>query len=220
MRIGLFGGTFNPIHFGHIHVSKEIKETFPLDQIVMIPSAIPPHKKQREIAGAQDRLMMTQLAVSRLKGYLVSDIEIRRAGPSYTIDTIRHFKRTLSAEDEPFLILGMDAFLEIDTWMSYKDLFDELPLIVMSRPGTGHIGVPKLAAYIQLHISEEYCFDKRGRCFCHPAKQPVHLADVAPYEISSTRIREAVRKRISLRNMVPEPVEHYIRSKGLYGYDI
>jgi nicotinate-nucleotide adenylyltransferase len=219
MRIGLFGGTFNPIHFGHIHVSKEIKDRFPLDQIIMIPAAIPPHKEQREIAEAQDRLIMTQIAVSHLEGYLVSDIEIMRSGPSYTIDTITHFKRTLSAETEPFLLLGMDAFLEINTWMSYAELFDELPLIVMSRPGTEHIGVPELATYIQLHISEKYDFDKNGCCFRHPEKQPVHLADVTLHEVSSTRIREAIRRRMSLQNMVPEPVERYIRNKGLYGYD-
>ena len=220
MRIGLFGGTFNPIHFGHIHVSREIKETFPLDQIIMIPAAIPPHKKQRGIAEARDRLMMTQIAVAHLEGYLVSDIEIMRSGPSYTIDTIAYFKTTLPAEAEPFLILGMDAFLEIDTWMAYTELFDNLPLIVMSRPGTEHIGEPELTAYIQLHISEKYRFDNNRNGFRHPTKQAIHLADVAPYDISSTNVRETIRKRASLKDMVPEQVEQYIRSKGLYGYVI
>ena len=163
---------------------------------------------------------MTRLAVSNLDGYLVSDVEITRDGPSYTVDTINHFKKVLPDSATVFLILGMDAFLEIDTWMSYKELFTKLPFIIMSRPGTEHIGLPALADHIRKKISDDYQFQKHQACFVHPTKQALYLVSVTPYEISSTGIRKAVREGQSLKDLVPEPIEQYIRSKGLYLHDI
>jgi nicotinate-nucleotide adenylyltransferase len=220
MRIGLFGGTFNPIHFGHIHASKEIKNKFDMDQIYMIPSAIPPHKKRQGVADAQDRLNMTRLAVSSLDGYLVSDVEITRAGPSYTVDTVNYFQNVLPKNTATFLILGMDAFLEIDTWRSYKELFTKLPLIIMSRPGTEHVGFLELANHIREKISNHYYFEKTRNCFEHRTKQSIYLVNVTPYDISSTDIRKAIRQKQSLKYLIPEKIEQYINSKGLYLHDI
>ncbi len=216
MRIGLFGGTFNPIHFGHINVSKEIKKQFGLDKIYMIPSAIPPHKRRQEVADAQDRLNMTRLAVSNLDGYLVSDVELNRSGPSYTIDTINHFSKVLPENSKTYLILGMDAFLEIDTWMSYKELFTKLPLIIMSRPGTEYLKFQQLKTYIQDKISDNYWFEEEINCFMHHEKQSIYLVRVAPYDISSTEIRKLIRQQKPLENVIPEQVEQYIRREGLY----
>ncbi|MFH2065694.1 MAG: nicotinate-nucleotide adenylyltransferase [Pseudomonadota bacterium] len=220
MRIGLFGGTFNPIHFGHIHVSKEIKHKFELDQLYMIPSAIPPHKKRQGVADARDRLNMTRLAVSSLDGYLVSDVEITRSGPSYTVDTIDYFQNALPENAKIFLILGMDAFLEIDTWKSYKKLFTKLPLIIMSRPGTEHVGFQELSSHIREKISDHYYFQKNCNCFEHQTKQSIYLVKVSPYDISSTDIRKIIRRKQSLKYLVPEKVEQYIKNKGLYLHDI
>jgi len=216
MRIGLFGGTFNPIHFGHINVSTEIKKKFELDTIYMIPSAIPPHKRRQEVADAQDRLNMTRLAVSGLDGYIVSDVELTRSGPSYTIDTINYFRKALSEDTKMYLILGMDAFLEIDTWMSYKELFTKLPLIIMSRPGTEYLKHHQLETYIQDKISDNYWFEEEKNCFMHQTKQSIYLVTVTPYDISSTEIRKRIRQQKPLQNIIPEPVEQYIRSEGLY----
>lgn len=216
MRIGLFGGTFNPIHFGHINVSTEIKKKFELDTIYMIPSAIPPHKRRQEVADAQDRLNMTRLAVSGLEGYLVSDVELTRSGPSYTIDTINYFSKILPENAETYLILGMDAFLEIDTWMSYKELFTKLPLIIMSRPGTDYLKFQQLKKYIQDKISDHYWFEEKTNCFVHHQKRSIYLVKVTPYDISSTEIRKRIHQQKPLQNIIPEPVEQYIRSEGLY----
>ncbi len=217
MRIGLFGGTFNPIHIGHITVSAEIKKAFELDRIIMVPSAIPPHKKSKEIADAGDRLEMTRLAVSNLEGYHVSDVEIKRSGPSYTVDTINHFKKILSADVSLYLILGIDAFLEIDTWMSYKELFTMLPLIVMSRPEKSNIvTLEHLESYVLNKISEGYAFQKEENRFVDNRYQPIYVFNVTPCTISSTDIREKIRKRKPIEELVPENVENYIRDKGLY----
>jgi len=217
MRIGLFGGTFNPIHIGHIKVSAEIKEAFKLDTIYIIPSATPPHKKSKGIADARDRLEMTRLAVSRLEGYNVSDIELKRSGPSYTVDTINQLKKTLSADASLYLILGTDAFLEIDTWMSYKELFNMLPFIVMSRPKKSSIvTLEQLDSYILNNVSKSYAFQRQKNRFVDNRYRPIYIFNVAPYDISSTDIREKIRKRKPIGDMVPEKVENYIRKKGLY----
>lgn len=217
MRIGLFGGTFNPIHIGHIKVSKEIKEAFKLDRIYMIPSAIPPHKKSTGIADARDRLEMTSLAVSMLEGYNVSDIELQRLGPSYTVDTVNHFKKILPADASLYWILGIDAFLEIDTWMSYKELFQMLSFIVMSRPETSKTITPDhLESYIHHNVSESYAFQRQENRFVDNQYRPICLFNVTPYAISSTDIRKKIRKRKPISDMVPEKVEKYIRGKGLY----
>lgn len=216
MRIGLFGGTFNPIHFGHIRVAREIKETFALDRIYMIPAAIPPHKAGPEIADARDRLQMTRLAVSDLNGFHVSDVELTRSGPSYTVDTINYFLREFSRETTSFLLLGMDAFLEIDTWRAYTDLFAKVPFIVMSRPGTEQPEPDRLEQYIRNNISKQYRYRAGENCFVHPDRQAIYFVAVTPYNISSTRIREMIRREMPVSGLVPEAIERYIQRKGLY----
>lgn len=216
MRVGLFGGTFDPIHLGHIQVATEIKKSFDLDQLYMIPSAIPPHKKRQGVADAQDRLNMTRIAVSNREGFLVSDVELSRSGPSYTIDTIDHFRRVFPKNTPIFLILGMDAFLEIDTWMSYSKLFQRLPLIIMSRPGTEHVSFQQLTTYIQDKISKNYQFQQNKNRFVHQTKQPINLVTVTPYDISSTSIRNLIFQKKPTQDLIPEEIEHYIKKKGLY----
>ena len=134
MRIGLFGGTFNPIHRGHLWAASEVIKRFNLDQFFLIPAALPPHKTPGAVANADDRLEMIHLAIADLSGLTVSDVELNRPGPSYTIDTVRHFKNTLANDSRIYLIMGLDAFLEIDTWKSYTELLEQIAFIVMARP--------------------------------------------------------------------------------------
>ena len=135
-KIGIFGGTFNPIHNGHLIVGRDVRRGFSLDIVCLIPAAVPPHKESKDVAKAEYRLAMTRLAVEGDLDFSVSDVELKRSGPSYTIDTIAHFESILPDDSELFFIVGMDAFLDIETWKSYKDLFQEVPFIVMSRPGS------------------------------------------------------------------------------------
>ena len=134
MRIGLFGGTFNPIHYGHIRAALEVKEGFPLDECHFIPAATPPHKTIAGVADARDRLEMIQRAISGHDGFSVCDVELHRSGPSYSIDTVEYLKKTLPPGAEVFFMLGVDAFLEFDTWRSFKKLLQTIPVIVMARP--------------------------------------------------------------------------------------
>ena len=224
MRTGLFGGTFNPVHTGHIAVSREIKAVFGFDRMIIVPSSVPPHKCAVDIADADHRFEMTRKAFKDKSGYSVSDIEIRRRGPSYTVDTVDHFKGNLKTGDELYLILGMDAFLEIDTWMSYMELFERVPMVVMSRPGYGEEDESKrgvvphdiIEGFIKNKISSGYTLTKSKNAYEHEALKPVYLSHITPVDISATDIRHNIRKGKPVTGLVPKVVEDYIMEKGLY----
>ncbi len=218
MRIGLFGGTFNPIHIGHLRAAVEVQEAYQLDEIRLIPAAVPPHKTSEQLAPAEDRLEMVRTAAGPA-GFRVSDIELQRSGPSYSVDTVRDLKQTLPAQKELFLIIGADAFLEIHTWKSYRRIFSLLPLIVMVRPGTGP-SHPADAATVGRCLAEKvapgYVYRSARSVFEHPRLQPVFVTAVTQLQISATRIRELVAAERSIRFLVPDPVAALIERKGLY----
>lgn len=219
-RTGLFGGTFNPIHRGHLAVAREVREQFALDRVIFIPSALPPHKRPDNLADAAHRIRMTHDAVSGHQGFAVSDIELKRTGPSYSIDTILHFKRTSSPDSRLFFILGIDAFLEINTWKSFRDLFALIPFIVITRPGTGHQKALENRAiigdYLGSRVSDGYQHMASESTFVDPVYQPVHVYGVTPMDISSTIIRRYVREGRSIQSLVAKNVEAYIQTRGLY----
>ena len=220
MRIGLFGGTFNPIHVGHIQVALQVKEAFSLNNIFFIPSALPPHKEPGDVVDAMDRLEMINLSLSTYPNFIVSDVELKRSGPSYTIDTVQHFKSVLEKDTALYLILGLDAFLEIDTWKSYMDLFLMVPVIVISRICEGQNDAvliwKTLGGYLKTKVSDGYKYSDSRRCFHHEKKQSVFIFDVMPIDISSTHIRRLVKNGRSIKSLVPDTVEDFIKSKGLY----
>lgn len=219
-RIGLFGGTFNPIHLGHIQVIQEVKKEFGLDKIFIIPSALPPHKEPDGLVDAGERIEMIRLSFSNHPDFAVSDVELKRSGPSYTIDTVRHFKSILPEDAEIFLIMGLDAFLEIDTWKSYKDLFLLIPFIVMSRSSAGQgatvFGRKPFEDYLKSRISRGYKLSASQSSYVHEIKQPVFVFNVTPIDISSTKIRKLIKNGSTIKSLVPEIVEAFIKSKGLY----
>lgn len=220
MRIGLFGGTFDPIHIGHLRAAMEVKQGFDLDQIVFIPAALPPHKTQGAVSDAADRLEMVGLAVRGHSGFTVSDVELKRSGPSYSIDTINHFKRSTSKDTGIFFISGLDAFLEIDTWKSYTELFKQVAFIVIARPMFDYKDLSsrwvRLEDFIKSKISNEYKFSDSSACFVHSKKKPIYIFDVTALDISSTRIRDLIKRGQSINFLVPEDVEKYIHNRGLY----
>ena len=217
MRIGLFGGTFDPIHNGHLRAALDACEDFPLDQCVLIPAAKPPHKNGLKTAGVDHRLAMTRLAAEGIDKLAVSDVETQRTGPSFTIDTIRHFRRTLAAADELLLMLGADAFFEIDTWHSWQELLDEVGLLVMTRPGgaTADFAVA-IDAFISGHLADGYTFDWNRKGFFHPRRPPIFYVPVTQLDISSTDIRNRIHRGRSVRFLLPESVERYIDREELY----
>lgn len=221
MRIGLFGGTFNPVHFGHLKPIDEVRRAFSLDRVVLIPAAVPPHKPSRGVAEAQDRLAMVRLAAADRPGLAVSDVEIRRQGVSYSIDTVNHFRRTEAPETTLFFIIGVDAFLELDTWKAHDELLERLPFIVMTRPGGATGDDPgeqraAMADFLRDRLSDQYRYDARQHAFVHDRKQWLHLHPVTPVDISSTRIRESIRSGRSVADLVPPPVYDYLCKRGLY----
>jgi nicotinate-nucleotide adenylyltransferase len=220
MRIGLFGGTFNPIHRGHLRAASEVIKRFNLDQIYLIPAALPPHKTSGQVAKADDRLAMINLAIADLPGVTVSDVELNRPGPSYTIDTIRHFKLTLAKGARIYLIMGLDAFLEIHTWKSHQDLLEEIAFIVLARPDEKYPDTRQtwgiLEAYIKSTLSADHQFDAQHARYSLEGKQPIYVCDIEALDISSTKIRQKVKRKQRIEDFVTPEVADYIRLKGLY----
>jgi nicotinate-nucleotide adenylyltransferase len=220
MRLGLFGGTFNPIHRGHIWAASEVKKGFNLDQISLIPAALPPHKTPGTVADADDRLEMIHLAIAGLPGITVSDVELNRPGPSYTIDTVWHFKKTLADDSRIYLIMGLDAFLEIDTWKSYTELLEQIAFIVMARPDVEYADADRgwkiLENYLNSTLSADYEFLNERGCYISEGRQPIYTVDIDAMNISSTKIRECIKTKRTIENLVPPEVADFIQSKGLY----
>ena len=213
MRLGLFGGTFNPIHHGHLRAAVEVKEAFDLEKIVMIPAAVPPHKQMAGIASASDRLRMVQAATANVPFLEASDMELARPGPSYSVDTLRTFRDQYPAPSVIFFILGTDAFAEISTWKSYRDLFALADFIIMERKG---VEARSLGAFIHEQISGDYALDREFRCFRHPQWHTIHRLAVTCLDISATAIRKKIKMGRSIRFLVPDEVEALIYDKGLF----
>jgi nicotinate-nucleotide adenylyltransferase len=220
MRIGLFGGTFNPFHLGHLEVARDVQTGLALDKIIFIPAALPPHKAPGWIADAEDRLAMLRLALADRPSFLTSDVELQRKGPSYTIDTVHYYGSRYHDKGELFLIIGLDAFLEIDTWKSYKALFKSIQMVVMSRPSAEDPDAegyqPQIEAYLQSTISSGYRYVPDRACFSHAFYQPVIPFAVSPMAISATQIRDRIKDNQSIKLLVPEGVAAYINQRGLY----
>lgn len=217
-RIGLFGGTFNPIHLGHLQAARTVMERLSLMSLLFIPAAIPPHKSMGGIADAADRLEMIRLAVLNEPCFSVSDVEINRSGPSYTVDTVHYFLNGALADDRYYLIVGLDAFLEMDTWKSYKNLLKIIPLVVMARPeSVPDLNVSKtIEAFLSAKVSGEVKFEAATDRFECQGYQPVTLLRGGFRMLSATLIRDRIRAGESIDTLVPASVGAFIRRKGLY----
>lgn len=217
--IGLFGGTFDPIHLGHLKTVLEVKDRFHLETVYLIPAAQPPHKTDRAIAPPANRMAMLNIAVANLHGLEVSDSEINRSGLSYSVETVDEFRQRFTETTNLFFILGLDAFVEIHTWKAYRTLFERVAFIVMTRPGSSSRLPPAretLQAFLDARISDGYVFESETGGFRHPVLQPVRLFATTPVDISSTGIRKKIVCHQPYEHLLPEGVAAYIRRKGLY----
>ncbi|MBW1936644.1 MAG: nicotinate (nicotinamide) nucleotide adenylyltransferase, partial [Deltaproteobacteria bacterium] len=131
MRLGILGGTFDPVHFGHLRLAEEIAEELELEKVYLIPAAAPPHKEKKPLTSFQHRLEMVRMAASASPMLEALDMEGRRQGLSYSIETLREFHRIFPDDLKLFFIIGMDAFVEIETWKDYKSLFDYADFVVV-----------------------------------------------------------------------------------------
>jgi nicotinate-nucleotide adenylyltransferase len=207
-KIGLFGGTFNPIHLGHLRGAEEIREAFGLQEVIFIPAALPPHKMTKEIIQARHRLEMVKRATRKNSQFSTSDIELRRPGKSYSIDTIRYFRDKL--EDSLYFILGRDAFVEIETWKDFQNLFSLCNFIIMVRPGSMQ------ASPLPGSLAPAFRYDQGVSGWVHGSGNLVFLKEINFLDISSTKVRELVERGGSIKYLVPPEVEAYIEKHGLY----
>ena len=220
-HIGLFGGTFNPIHTGHIRIANEIREHFSLDSIIFIPAGAPPHKDRKEVIEPVHRLRMVELAIAKYEYFSVSSIEVFRDGFSYSIDTVSALQNELGDSSELYFITGLDAFLEIRTWRDADRLLESCNFIVIQRPGYRFDELKRieLPALQDVSSSELESLDRGnlpGLSIPLTEKYSLFLERISPCDISSTELRRLIHDSKEVKNLLPENVMSYIIEQGLY----
>lgn len=186
------GGTFDPIHYGHLVTAEEVRDYFGLEEVVFVPSGRPPHKIGQKITDPEHRYLMVVLATVTNPYFSVSRVEIERPGPSYSIDTVRYFKNLWGEDTEIYFITGADAFAQISTWNNPEELLRLCTFVAASRPG-----------YRLTQLEG-------------PFRDRVKIIEVSALAISSSEIRRRVKRGESIKYLLPEAVENYIYKHGLY----
>jgi len=198
MNIGLFGGTFDPIHWGHLAVAEEVRAKLELDEVIFIPAGQPWLKADRSISPTIHRLKMVSLAIADKSYFKVSAVEIDRSGPSYTVDTVTSLRHDVGTKAELFFLLGSDALIDLPQWKEPSRLVQMCRLVTFNRPG---------AVLPSLTLLEEAI---------PGVSQHIIVIEVSQIDISATRIRQQVALGASIHQLVPEAVERYILEQGLY----
>ncbi|MBE6547678.1 MAG: nicotinate (nicotinamide) nucleotide adenylyltransferase [Ruminococcaceae bacterium] len=199
MRIGIYGGTFSPVHIGHVQAAKAFMEQMWLDVLFVIPTGVTPHKEMDNGASDADRLQMCKLAFEGIDGVIVSDVEMLRHGKSYTVDTLRMF--SVNSEDRLFLLCGTDMMLSLDTWREPEEIFKLCYPVYIRRESDSSLDkkiIDKIAEYKQKY-----------------GKNVVKLT-VVPIEVSSSGIRESIKAGEDVSHLLPQGIYEYIKEKGLY----
>ena len=194
-KVGIMGGTFDPIHYGHLLAAEECRRQLGIDRIVFIPTGSPPHKERRAVTSAEDRYAMTLLATAGVAEYSVSRTEIDRQMPTHTVDTLMEFINSGIAPENLFFITGLDAMLSISEWWEYERLPSLCTLVTATRPGYDLNGIDRLPGDILANLK---------------------VVEIPQFAISSTEIRQRARDGRGIRFLVPHLVEIYIESAGLY----
>lgn len=198
MNVGVLGGTFDPVHNGHLIVAEEAKARLNLVEVIFVPAGQPWLKTDRPITPAKPRLQMLRLALAEKSYFKLSTMEIERAGPSYTIDTIIELQGQPNAADELFFILGQDNLVQLPQWRDAPQLIQKCYLVAAPRPGSPRPDLKALEASIP------------------GISQRVMLLDEPHVDVSASAIRDRVARGLSVRHLVPEPVNRYIKENGLY----
>lgn len=196
-RIGIFGGSFNPIHMGHLIVAEEIRNALELDKVIFIPAGSPPHKLQSNLASAEDRYNMVKLAIQNNPGFEISSMEIERKGKSYSFDTLTELKNQCKDIDMHFII-GFDTLKELHTWRNIQGIFNIVSFAVANRGNEA--------------IEIKQWIEERKKAY----GGVIEYVPIPDIQISSTDIRKRIMDGRSIRYLVPESVEEYIKARGLY----
>ena len=197
----LFGGTFDPIHNGHLTISRAVAHRLELEKVIIIPSAQPPHKNISQVSPAPDRLHMIELAIAGNPLFEVSDCELQRSGPSYTLDTVRHFRRIHGPGVHLHWLIGADSIEELNSWYQIEALVEECTIVTAARPDypTSNLS----STLTRLNPEQVKRIAK-------------YLLDTPLVNISATDIRKRSRQGLSINELVPHAVQQYISQKNLY----
>jgi nicotinate-nucleotide adenylyltransferase len=210
-KLGLLGGTFDPIHYGHLDAAAAARQALALDELRLLPAHDPPHRQIGPRATAFHRFAMVALAIDGFDGYSASDAELRRDGPSYTIDTLRGVHREGWQPSQIFFILGSDAFAEIATWYAFPDVLDAAHFVVIARPGVrldaAASRVPALAARVRRAV------DMGAKTH---EKTAIILVEARTRDVSSTEVRARSAAHGPLDDLVPSAVARHVRAHHLY----
>ena len=198
MKTGIYGGTFNPIHNGHLHIVEEFRRGLGLDRVLLIPTRVPPHKAAPDLASAGERFAMCRLAAQGKPWLELSDIEMRREGKSYTAETLEELS-ALYPQDQFYLLMGEDMFLTLGRWYRPETIFSLASVCTTPRSPDG------LDALRQKAL--EYTGQFQARCF---------LEHIPYLPISSTQVRQAVAREEDISGLVPQAVATYMKERGLY----
>ena len=217
-RIGLLGGTFNPIHNAHLAIARQAREMLELDRVVMIPSGDPPHKPSSGLASAKDRYEMVRLALASDPHLAMSDVEVRRSGKSYSIDTVRRLQQEYGNETRLHFLIGLDAFLEFETWREPETLLTLCSFVVLSRPGLSFQALSTLPLIPRLPQASLMDLDqgRTVRLDVPIGLQSLICLRVAPSTVSASDIRARIARGASTANLLPPAVESYILQHHIY----
>lgn len=215
-RLGILGGTFNPVHIGHLAAAEEVRYRLKLEKVIFIPSFLPPHKIDEDIPSAVQRQEMVRLAIKGNAHFTISDMEIRRGGRSYTIETIEALQQSHPGS-ELYFLTGLDSFLEIRTWKDWDRLLTLCSFVVLSRDGYRFRDIAQLGV-VDVPERDLSALDARERdqVAITAGNSRVFLERIPFYDISSTDIRTRVREGRNIKYHLPEAVEHYIIENKLY----
>lgn len=200
-KIGILGGTFNPLHIGHLIIAEEVCRHHNLSKVIFIPAYIPPHKYVKDLANANQRYQMVKQAIKGKSKFEVSDLEIKREGKSFTIETVKEVLHHYGKDSEIFLIMGADSLNELELWKDIKKLSQLCHFVIVNRPG---YKIKPSARLVEIIGYDKAIEIKRFRL------------TIDPVRISSTDIRKRINNGADIKNLVPECVEIYIKEHGLY----
>lgn len=213
MTIGIFGGTFNPVHWGHVRTASEIKNVLRLEKMLMVPCHVPPHRAQPDVS-SEIRLAMLKLAMTDFPELEIDEREIHRDGPSYSVDTL-YSLRNENPEKSFALCIGADAFLQLNTWHRWQELFDLAHIVVAHRPGWSLKTImDQLPEELQQELTDRLVYD--GEALKTQAAGLIMATKVTEIDISSSDIRRRIANNESISGLVPVAVEAYIKRHELY----
>ncbi|MBN1475089.1 MAG: nicotinate-nucleotide adenylyltransferase [Syntrophaceae bacterium] len=213
MRWGLLGGTFDPIHFGHLRGGEEMMGILNLNRIIFVPSSRPPHKLEAQITSFHHREQMIKLAIEGNFNFSYSEVENLRAGKSYSVETVEYFLSKYIKDLELYFIVGQDAFQAITTWKNWEKLLMMCNFAVMTRPGYKNMNLNEI---LPQDIAAQFQYDKTIDVYKGPTGYAIYFRHVSFLDISSSRIREMVKANKSIRYLMPDAVRQYIFKNSLY----